>query len=110
MSVIGGEGSAVTDWAEQEMIEGRRELTLWEGRRGLQGKRVARGEKMVACMTARGGKGLKKGFLAAQCVWRRHFKQQQTKTFPFTNLPLSILLSSGYCVIDMQEQHQMIAQ
>lgn len=50
MSVIGGEGSAVTDWAEQEMIEGRRELTLWEGRRGLQGKRVARGEKMVeAC-------------------------------------------------------------
>ena len=38
------------------------------------------------------------------------FRQQQTKTFPFTNLPLSILLSSGYCVIDMQEQHQMIAQ
>jgi hypothetical protein len=76
VSVIGGEGSAVTDWAEQEMIEGRRELTLWEGRRGLQGKRVARGEKMVACMTARGGKGLKKGFLAAQCVWRRHFKSE----------------------------------
>jgi hypothetical protein len=71
VSVIGGEGSAVTDWAEQEMIEGRRELTLWEGRRGLQGKRVARGEKMVACMTARGGKGLKKGFLAAQCVWTK---------------------------------------
>jgi uncharacterized membrane protein len=30
----------------------------------------------VACMTARGGKGLKKGFLAAQCVWRRHFKSE----------------------------------
>lgn len=70
-SVRGGEGSAVTDWTEQEMVEGRlRELTLREGRRGLQGKRVARGEKMVAYMTARGEEGLKKVFLAAQCVWR----------------------------------------
>lgn len=56
----GGEGSAVTGWTEQEMVERRRRdsWTLCEG------KSVARGERIVACIAARGGEwseGFKKG-------------------------------------------------
>lgn len=55
----GGEGSAVTDWVEQEKVDRRRresspQRMLWEGKRGLQGKIVARGERIVACIVARG--------------------------------------------------------
>ena len=48
----GGEGSAVTGWTEQEMVD-RRRRREYEGTRGLQGKRVARGERIVACIAAR---------------------------------------------------------
>lgn len=57
-SVVGGEVSAVTDWTEQENVDRRREWslerTLCEGKRVLQGKREARGERIVACIAARG--------------------------------------------------------
>ena len=54
-SVRGGEGSAVTGWAAQEKVDRRRrrESRVLEERTLCGGKRVARGEMMVACIAAR---------------------------------------------------------
>ena len=55
----GGEGSAVTGWTEQEMVDRRRRRESWAL---CEGKRVARGERIVACIAARAwSEGFKKG-------------------------------------------------
>lgn len=56
-AVGGGEGSAVTGTAQMKVGRRRRlslDETLWEGKRGLDGRMVARADTMAACMAARG--------------------------------------------------------